>query len=211
MAVTIAVRGEHSAAQSPDEGVVHLQVVAEGEDCFAVVERALADVRATTEGPRSQGHLSECRTTQVHTWTDRPWGPDGRQLEPVQHASASMQVAFTNAVALGGWVGQVGRRAEVRVDRVEWRLFPDTEQRIARACRSAAVLDARTRAQDYADALDLGTVTVVAISDPGVGTEIDLPVAMAKAMVEDGGSGIDFHPRPIEVRARVEATFVAGQ
>ena len=77
---------------------------------------------------------------------------------------------------------------------------------------------AKVRAQDYADALDLGPVAVRSINDVGVSREVvtyasALDMEMAPAGARKAGSGapdLAFDPDDISVYAEVEAAFTVG-
>lgn len=53
---------------------------------------------------------------------------------------------------------------------------------VERKTRRKAVRDGRIRAQDYADALDLGSVKILAISDPGLSGRPHQKVFLARAI-----------------------------
>ena len=66
--------------------------------------------------------------------------------------------------------------------------------------------DAAVRAQDYADALDLGVVEVRTIRDPQV--EPAPRLMMAKGAMLDGGAPeVDLAPEPLEIDAEIHAGF----
>ena len=96
----------------------------------------------------------------------------------------------------------VGRSAD-------WALTDAKRLRVERKTRQQAVRDARRRAQDYADALDLGTVQVRTVSDPGVGGPGQRKVMMASAVTDSIGGAPDVSLRPddVDIEAHVEATF----
>ena len=109
---------------------------------------------------------------------------------------------------MGSWSAGVDG---LSISYVDWALTEAKRLKTERATRRKAVRDAQRRAQDYADALDLGKVVVRAISDPGVGG----PAPMARAMkAADGmpGGGPEFALRPedVEIAAQVEAVFTVA-
>lgn len=81
--------------------------------------------------------------------------------------------------------------------------------------RTWAVQDAAARAQEYADALDLGQVRPVAVADAGMLGDGLQPSGFAEAAFVRGGNGpqggdLALSPEDIEVSATVDARFVAG-
>lgn len=95
---------------------------------------------------------------------------------------------------------------------VEWALTETKRLKVERATRQKAVRDAQRRAQDYADALDLGKVVVRGISDPGVGRPAPMARAMLAAESMPAGGAVEFALRPedVEISAEVEAVFTVA-
>ena len=92
---------------------------------------------------------------------------------------------------------------------IDWALTDAKRLRVERKTRQQAVRDARRRAQDYADALDLGTVQVRTVSDPGTSGPGQRKVIMASAVADSIGGATDVSLRPddVHIEAHVEATF----
>ena len=84
-----------------------------------------------------------------------------------------------------------------------------------RTARRAAVADALERAQAFAAALGLGNLAPVALADPGMlgdqaGSAADRMIEVASLRtMKDAGGELAFTPRDIELRAAVDARFVA--
>jgi uncharacterized protein YggE len=80
---------------------------------------------------------------------------------------------------------------------------------VERKTRQKAVRDAKRRAQDYADALDLGTVRVRRISDPDLSERPMEKMILARSMAvsADGAPAFELRPEEITIAAEVEATF----
>jgi uncharacterized protein YggE len=82
--------------------------------------------------------------------------------------------------------------------------------------RTAAVHDAVTRAQQYADALGLSGVRPVAVADAGMlGVELHLDGRPAATFLRAAGSAgtgpdVELAPEEIEVSAAVDARFAVS-
>jgi len=210
--VTITVRGSHSMMLPPQQATVYASVSADGpapEPVLRVVAAVLAEVRASLSARHDTGAgpVTRYSVEQIHKGAHRPYNQDGRQLPLVHTASASVAATFTDFDDLAAWIEHAASMDGVGINHIQWALTDGDRLAAERRARQEAVRDARTRAQDYADALDLGSVEVRTVSDPGASAPGR--VMMARAMpAPDGGSfEISLRPEDVEVEAQVEATF----
>lgn len=220
-AVEITVRGSHSVNLAPQQATVHAVLSAEGpapQPVYEAVAGALADVTASLESrcDAAAGPVTAFSVEQVRRGSHRPYGPDGRQLAPVHTAAVSITATFTDFEDLAAWVAWSAGVPGLAVNHVQWALTDDERLRVERTTRQEAVRDARRRAQDYADALDLGPVAVRSVNDPGTGggpgmRKVMLAGAVSDAMgdggSDSGGPQISLRPDDVQVDAHVEATF----
>ncbi|QEV99702.1 SIMPL domain-containing protein [Microbacterium caowuchunii] len=213
--VTVTVRGEHEERIPAEQGVVRVTVHVEGRDRGTVVEQLAAlatPVRADLDSRQSAGALLRWTSSRANVWTERPWGPDGARLAPVQHASVEITATFTDPAALSAWVDDLARRDGTQVDGVAWELSDTTAAAARDRVSAAAVRDAVERATAYAAALGLHTVVPLAVADTGLLSPDSPPAAprMLRAMAVGGAeSGMDLRPEDITVSASVEARFLA--
>jgi len=224
MPTQVTVRGSYSAFLPPERATVHATVGLEGPTLAPVydgVVRALAAVSdsvAELHRPEA-GPITWWSTTRIATWSRRPWNKDGKQLPLVHHASVGVKVKFSDFEALADWLrGHVGQTSGFHVERIEWALTELRKQGLTREVRARAVEDARSRAQEYADALDLGAVTPTEIADAGmlsgrVSPESSATAAYARKGGPGGGGDADLAlvPEDIEISAYVDARFVVGE
>ncbi len=225
MPTEFTVRGAASAFQRPERGTVHVTLSFQGPKPQPVYDRVVADLEAVKTSVKalhdpSQGPVTWWSTKNVRTWAQRPWNQDGKQLPLVHHASVGVEVKFRDFTALGRWVSQhVSSTQGFSLDGVVWALTENNRQDLERAVRTRAVQDAARRAQEYADALDLGPIRPVAVADAGMlGNGLHVaggggaaPYArMAAAKDSAGGAELELSPEDIEVSAEVDARFVAG-
>ncbi|WP_156391651.1 MULTISPECIES: SIMPL domain-containing protein [unclassified Nocardioides] len=225
MPTEFTVRGSHTAFQSPERGTVMATLGFEGPELKPVYNRVVNDLDAVKKSIQvlhnpEHGPVTWWATKHIRTWANRPWNQDGKQLPLVHHASISLEVKFRDFTKLTDWVGRhVTGTAGFSLDGVVWALTENNRQDLERAVRTRAVQDASRRAQEYADALDLGTVRPVAVADAGMLTmgisPMDgggaAPYMRMASMAKDssGASELELSPEDIEVSAQVDARFVS--
>ncbi|MGB6887964.1 MAG: SIMPL domain-containing protein [Mycobacterium sp.] len=214
-AVQITVRGSHSVLAAPQQATVHAVLSAEGrvaEPVFRKVTGALAEVTASVEAQHhpKRGPVTRYAIDQVRIGSHRPWSGEGKRLPLVHTAVVSITAVFTDFDALAAWVAWGIGVDGLSISHVDWTLTDAKRLDVERKTRRKAVRDAQIRAQDYADALDLGPVTVLAISDPGLGERPQQKIVLARAMAAPAEESPQFELRPeeITITAEVEATFV---
>lgn len=222
MPTDITVRGSFSAFEPPERATVHTSIAYEGPAMDSVYERVARDLETVQASivPLKDGGRSEVTwwsAEQLHTWSNRPWNNEGKQLPLVHHASVGVEVKFRDFSALSRWIGEhIATIEGFRVERIDWALTSTRRDDLLKDARTAAVVDAVTRAQQYADALGLGAIRPVAIADAGMlGVEPRPPggpaggYLRASAMSAPGAT-VEFAPEDIEISASVDARFAAG-
>jgi uncharacterized protein YggE len=222
MSTEITVHGAANALEPPERGVVHATVSYEGPDMDRVYESVAKDtdtVKRSVDSLRTgdDGPVSRWSARNIRTWATRPWNQDGVQLPVVNHAKVDIEVEFRDFSALSRWLAaQIDGIGGFDVSYVNWVLTPERRRDLLREVRTEAVKDAASRAQQYADALELGEVRPVAVADAGMlspGLQRgDHPMGLAARAMSVGSapSEIEFEPEDIEVSATVDARFVAG-
>ncbi|MFS0852312.1 SIMPL domain-containing protein [Microbacterium sp. 179-I 3D4 NHS] len=217
--VTVTVRGEHEARVAPERATVRVSVRADGPDRTAVVDTVLRlaePVRESITARAEAASVVEWSSTRLSVRAERPWNNEGRRLAPVYYASIDFTATFTEASELSIWVSDVSVWDGVEIGWIDWHLTPETRSRIEREVAAAAVGVAVTRAEAYASALGLHTVTPLEIADVGLISHGDAaaPAPMLKARgaafaMADSSPGMEFEPEDITVSATVEGRFVA--
>jgi uncharacterized protein len=219
MSTEITVRGSFAAFEPPERGTVHATIASEGpamEPVYGRVARDLEAVKASIAplDDKENGPVTWWSADQVRTWSNRPWNKDGKQLPLVHHARVDLEVKFRDFSALSRWVGEhIANTEGLRVARVEWALTAKRREALEKDVRARAVLDAVTRAQQYADALGLGQIRPVAIADVGMlatRPESGPRAAFMRAAAVGGVPDVELVPEHIEVSAEVDARFVVG-
>lgn len=192
---------------------MHAAITADGpsaEPVFQKVVDALAEVRFSLESrhhPR-RGPVIRYAIDQVRTGSHRPVTHEGVQSPAVHTAMVSVSATFNDFDDLAVWVGWCSQVDGFAITVIDWALTVANRGKIERRARQKAVRDAKRRAQDYADALDLGPVEVSSLSDPGLGGPVARKVVMAAAMSAPGGpENIVLRPDDVEITAEVDAVF----
>ena len=216
-AIEINVRGSHTVTLPPERATVHASLAMEGPDpepVFRAVEATLADITrsiASLHHPK-RGPVTWYSVEQVRMSAHRPWNSDGIQLPLVHSASVTITAKFSDFDELAKWVSANAGADGLGISHIDWALTEAKRTDVERRTRQKAVRDAKRRAQDYADALDLGSVRVRSISDPGTSRPV---AAKRMAMMADGAGGgtpaLTLRPEDVEIGAEVEATFVVGR
>lgn len=215
--VQINVRGSHTVTATPERATVRAAVSQDGPDpesVFAAVSATLARVRAGIEALYDPDHgpVTRYAVDQVRVGSHRPWNADGERLPLVHNAAVAVAATFRDFDALSSWVAANANESGVQIGSVDWTLTRRTRAKLERRARRRALRDAQRRAQDYADALDLGAVRVVTVSDPGVGAPIGRKMVFAAAMSDvPDEQRVSLRPEDVEIEAAVEATFAVAR
>ena len=221
--IEVTVRGTFTAFAPAERATVSLIVGLQGPEAAAVISettRAADAVRGTIERLHSpaSGPVTWWSSQQLHTWSQRPWTKDGKQLPLVHSARVQFEVKFSDFTALSGWMGEVGGLPGVSVNGIDWALTSDRRKALVDEVRVAAVRDAVAKAQAYASAFGLQTVRAISVADAGM-LGIGRPdvgggkgPAFSRAAAAGGGGGSDpqFAPRDIAVEAEVDARFIVN-
>lgn len=218
MSTEITVQGRAQHFHPPERGTVQAAVSAEGPAMQPVYDRVVRELEGLQASVAAL-HDPDCgpvtwwSTQHVRTWSKRPWNQEGKQLPLVHHASVGVEVKFRDFAALSRWVsGHVETTEGFTVQRITWALTEARRQQLTQEVRTRAVRHARERAQQYADALELGRVRPVALADQGMlGEGLHSHATETTAFARHGSAGgveLELVPEDIEVSAVVDARFV---
>ncbi|MEV1294216.1 SIMPL domain-containing protein [Pseudonocardia sp. NPDC049635] len=220
--VVIRVRGEHEREVPAERGTAHVVVRAQGPEPGPVRAQVEADTAAVLADVRAwhdpdAGPVRRYVVDQVRTSVQQPTHK-GRPRPAVHHASVSVSVEFDDVARLGGWLSSLGSVAGAQLRGIGWDLAREHRRELERSVRQEALRQARERAQDYADALDLGPVRPRQVADVGLLGSAPAPAPLARATFAaaavpesaDDGLGELLRPDDVTVQAAVEAEFVVG-
>jgi len=221
----ITVQGEHSAWYPAERATVRASIQVDGPKRDAVFSSAVSAsdaVRSSIETlfDKQTGPITWWSSDSVRVWSDRPWNNEGKQLPLVFHAAVDFSAKFLDFDALSGWVEAVAAIEFVTIGSISWDLTDATRTSVTTEVRSRAVKDAVAKATVYAQSIGLGSVTAIALADPGMlgdpSTGGAAPAPMMRAAMKmqafDGGGAptLALKPEEIAVASVVDARFVAS-
>lgn len=214
MSLQITVRGSAQTSHAPERATVHLRVQARGGDRREVRDEVVATFEPLTDQLReltSRGAVTSWSGEQVDVYTHSPV-EDGRRSErPVHVARVEVVAEFVDFERMSGFLDYWLGRDAVEVERIEWDVL-DRHRRAHEAdVRKAAVEDAVTKAQAYADAVRRGRVSAVELADPGMlaGRPDGGGPITFRAAAHDT-SGLALEPAPIVIAVEVDGRFTAS-
>jgi uncharacterized protein YggE len=198
---TVTARGEAVVPGEPDEGIWVIAV----SSLENTPDAALAEV-----GERStalHGLLDELevpkekRSSTGVTVREEFEYADGKQVHRGFRAENLLTVRLVDASVAGRLLQGSIARAKATVRGPTWWIAPDNPARME-ACRRAAV-EAKKKAEAYADALGLRLGPVAEIKEPDPATGPIRPLMMRAAEV----STVEVDPGELLVEAQVEVSF----
>lgn len=213
--VVITVQGRHVTTRPAELGTIRLAAHFQGADRRTVLGSVTGAASAVQSVIAEFGDAVESWSSNaVRVWSERPWDPNGAQLDPVLHAQADVEAVLTDADALSRLIDRALAIDGVIVPGVEWSLTTESERGALAETRSAAVVDAVDKATVYAAAVGRRDIAVTAIADAGM---LDgsmrpgggIPVGSIRAMSASDSPGFTLVPQPIEVEVVVDVRFTA--
>lgn len=209
-AATVTVRGQAVVPGVPDEARFSLEVASlESKPEAALAEAAMR--MEALEGVFSDlGIPAERRSTAgVSVGEQWEWIEDQKVLRGYR-ATGRVLVRLMDASLSGRLMREAAERAEARIAGPWWWIAPDNPARLE-ACKGAAV-EARRKAEAYAEALGLRLGAVVSITEPGteaehvsIGGQAMAAMAPAEAADVPVGAGL------LDVVAAVDVAFLLDQ
>ncbi|WP_166870273.1 MULTISPECIES: SIMPL domain-containing protein [unclassified Salinibacterium] len=216
----ITVKGRFSAYFPAERAKLTVTVSFEGGDRDSVFEgttvaadRVRDDITQLHQSP--DGPITWWSSDSVRVWSERPWHSEGRRLAPVFHAAVSFTVKFSDFEALARFIERVVAIDGVTLGEIEWTLTDAKITTVTAEVRSRAVKDAVAKASVFAQSIGLGTVRAIALADPGMLGDQGSPAARVfeadmVRMASASSGDLQFKPEEIEVRAEVDARFIAS-
>ncbi|MBX3091811.1 MAG: SIMPL domain-containing protein [Cryobacterium sp.] len=219
----ITVQGSHTEHFPAERATVRFTVEfdgAERDSVFASATRSSNSLRDRILAIHDEksGPITRWSSDSVRVWGNRPWNEHGNQLAIVYHASIDVTAKFDDFEVLAQFVEESLDIDGVSIGNIEWTLTEKHTRTVMDDVLSKAVADAVAKATVYAKAVGLGTVTAVAIADPGMlgdrndaGGEFGMERTLFMKAGDAGDSGrLSLKPRDIQVSSTVDARFVAS-
>ncbi|HET7235419.1 MAG TPA: SIMPL domain-containing protein [Actinomycetota bacterium] len=204
---TVTARGEAVVPGRPDEGIWTIEVDA----LDATPDAALSAVGERSDALSALleelGVPKEVRSTSGVSVREEFDYADGKQVHRGYRAQNLVTVRLADASIAGRMIQGSIERAKASVRGPTWWIAPDNPARVE-ACRRAAV-EARRKAEAYADALGLRLGGVVEVREPSPGGHAAPRPAVGaiamRAVAEPASVEVD--PGELNVQAQVEVTF----
>jgi uncharacterized protein YggE len=203
---TATVRGVGDARTSPDEASVSLVIEAIEQTAAAALAKVAERTQAVLELCDELGIEPTARVTTGASVADHgEHDREGRWQHRGFRAWNQIVVRVGEASVVGELIAGAVDRG-VQVNGPSWTIALDNPARVA-ACREAA-LDARRRAEAYADALGMRVGALVAVRDPGTGVPPPPPGPLRFAAMDAGSAdGLPVEAGEQVVTAVVEVEF----
>jgi uncharacterized protein YggE len=200
---TVTVRGEGAAPGQPDEVVVSLGL-SETRDRPELAYDEVAARSSTLEALFDELGIDAAARSTAGVSVDRhhEYGEHGRREELGYRASTRVLVRVTDTTLVSRLLREAVTRAQAHVEGPWWRIAADNAARTE--ARRRAALDARRRAETYAEALGGTLGRVIDVREPGTAPQAAGRFATFAA-IDQPEIAVD--PGELDVRALVDVTF----
>jgi len=216
MTLEITVRGSAEKRFAAERATVTLAAAIEStdkqrvyDDAVAVLEPLVMQLRELSD----RGAVSTWASDQVRVYSHRPWNSEGVRGDLQHVARLQISAEFTDFERLSGFVDYWAGKDGIEVGGISWDVTVRNRRAYESDVRKAAVDNAITKAQAYADAVRRGRVIALQIADPGMlngsGEQPPIPLAMTSAAGTDTASDLDLTPDEIVIHVEVDAHFAA--
>jgi uncharacterized protein YggE len=216
MTLEITVRGSAEQRFAAERATATLAASIEStdkqqvyDDAVAVLEPLVMQLRELAD----RSAVSTWSSDQVRVYSHRPFNADGIRGELQHVARLQITAEFTDFERLSGFVDYWAGRDGIEISGLDWDVTVRNRRAYESEVRKAAVDNAITKAQAYADAVRRGRVTALQIADPGMlnggGDQSPIPLMMTSAVGSETSSGLDLTPEEIVIHVEVDAHFAA--
>jgi uncharacterized protein YggE len=216
MTLDITVRGSAEQHHPAERAIVALAVAVEGLDKHKVFTDAVEIQEPLSGQLKELVGLQAVQTwssDQVRVFSHRPWDGDGKRGAMVHVARVNVRAEFADFERLSSFLDYWSGVDGVEIGGIVWDVSAKNRRLYEVEVRKAAVDDAVTKAQAYADAVRRGKVVAVQIADPGMlSGSGGAPAALHQAAAfgpEAGGTELDLSPEETVIRVEVDARFLA--
>jgi len=202
---TISVSGYGDAAGAPDLVSIQLGIQEMGADVGEAVESVNAITEAIRDSVLSLGvEESDVQTTNYSVWPEERFDPESGLPtdERVFRVESTLRITVRDVSVLGDVIDQGLSAGANNVWGISFGL--EDPSSLQAEARSAAVLDARARAEQLAEEMDLEIVEVLRVTE-GVPGGV-YPVDVREAAVGMGG-GAPISSGELQVSVQVQVTY----
>lgn len=215
MNLDITVRGSAEQYHPAERASVTLAAAIEGSD----KARAFADAVAIQDPLTGQlkelvdlQAVSTWSSDQVRVFSHRPWDGEGARGATVHVARVQVRAEFTDFERLSGFLDHWSGVDGIEIGEITWDVSQKNRRLYEAEVRKAAVDDAVSKAQSYANAVRRGKVVALQIADPGMLAgpgESPSSTSVSLARADAGAPRLDLAPEEIVIRVEVDARFQA--
>lgn len=219
MKLDITVRGSAEQRRPAERALVSIVAAIDGPDR----QQVLADAVAIHDPIAAQlKELVEVRAVQnwasdqVRVHSHRQWASDGGRGELVHAVRMNVRAEFVDFERLSSFIDHWSGIEGVEIGEIGWDVTARNRRLYEAEVRKAAVEDAVTKAQSYADAVRHGRVVVTQLADPGmlVNPGGEGEPARFKPLAADlsrgGNAEIVLMPDEIVIEVQVDARFTSA-
>jgi hypothetical protein len=211
---TIHVAGSGSAESQPNQAIVEVAVVATADDAATARQRLAANVTRMRDALADAG-VGDDQITTRHYDIDRDRrrprpGEEGGEPESQYRAWHAFEITVSDTDRVGTVIDTAVQNGATSVDNIEFTLSTELRRELEADARSAAMADARAKAESLAADANL-TVTGVQVVRTG-GGDSPRPVgdaAMATA-TPTAETSTDLESGPVTVVTTVRVVYNAA-
>jgi uncharacterized protein YggE len=207
MAHTIFVTGVGEAIGEPDVAIINLGVNITGPQVVTAVDDANAIIDAIGSAVQALDvDAQDVTTISFNVWPEYRWDPDtGQQTDDVNyHVDSTVRVVVRQVETMGEIISAGLEAGANNVYGIEFNI-QETSALEAEA-RTAAVEDARARAESLAAEMGVTVGAPLSISENSYATPYVSPI-MENASGLGGGGGAPINPGQMTVQIQVTVTF----
>jgi uncharacterized protein YggE len=216
MTLEITVRGSAEQRFAAERATVTLATAIESndkqqvyDDAVSVLEPLVIQLRELAD----RGSVSTWSSDQVRVYSHRPYDSDGNRGELMHVARLQITAEFTDFERLSGFIDYWAGRDGIEIGGIEWDVTARNRRSYEADVRKAAVDNAISKAQAYADAVRRGRVMALQLADPGMlngdGEQSPIPFMMTSSMDSDSAAELDLTPDEIVIHVEVDAIFAS--
>ena len=209
---TVTVRGVGIARVRPDGVQIGLTVRHRAEASDEALAEAARQAEALEELFREFG-IDEGRWVTawlgLQEWTE--WEESSRRETLRGYiATSRVEVSLPDTGSVGKLLAEAAARAEPTVDGPRWEVAPDNPAQ--GEARRLAMVDARRRAEAYAEAAGLELGPIVEVAEVGAERTGGAMRMATHAVALAGGAAAEMptHSQGLEIVAGVEVTYLLG-
>ncbi len=201
---TISIDGEGKAVGKPTLARVDLGLYTEGADVPSIQAANTRKMNAITDAIKELGVSADDMQTNNYVITTRyDYSPNGQQRVIGYAVSQNMNVKVRDLSKVGSVLARAGELGVNQVNGVQFTI--DDPSQLEQEARRKALENARTKAQELADAMGVRLVRVVTFSEA---VAAPMPMVMNyRKDAESAAQAPEIQPGSLDVSSRISVTF----